>query len=393
MQICKVCIYDDTVANIAFDHEGVCNYCHQVESLKSQFGTCSAKGYERFQEILGHIKNAGRGKRYDCVVGVSGGTDSSYLLMKAVEWGLRPLAVHYDNTWNTAVASNNIKRLVRKLNVDLYTYVVDNKEVDAIKLAFLKAGVVEFDADTDLALVQVLRSTAARFGIKYILEGHSFIEEGISPIGSNYLDGRYIQSICHRFGLTKLKSLPNMTFFQFLKWILIYRQHFIRPFWYVPYSKSEARSELSNKFGWEYYEGHHLENRASAFAHSCWHRLFGIDYRNLSLSAQVRKGSISREKALQIYENNSPPSDDLKKYVQIRLGLDDETYARLLSNNFRSWRDFKTYKKWFETLRPFFYLMAKADLVPWSFYIKYCFPIPYDNQRIANSKISVADDS
>ena len=133
--------------------------------------------------------------------------------MKAKEWGLRPLAVHYDNTWNTATASMNIAKITRYLDVDLFTYVVNNKEIDDIKLSFLRSGVPEFDADTDIAFVQTLRQVAANKRIKYILEGHSFLTEGISPVGSNYLDGGYVADIHKKFGKLKMKSFPNMTFF------------------------------------------------------------------------------------------------------------------------------------------------------------------------------------
>ena len=156
-------------------------------------------------------------------------------------------SVHYDNTWNSAVASINIQKVTKSLDVDLYTHVVNNVEVDDIKLSFLKSGVPEFDADTDIAFVQVLREAAAKFNIKYILEGHSFTEEGISPIGSNYLDGAYVNDIHKKYGSMKSKTFPNMTFCQFMKWIIFYRQKFIRPLWYINYSKNDAIEQLTKR--------------------------------------------------------------------------------------------------------------------------------------------------
>ncbi len=139
--ICTRCIYDDKVSGISFDTECICNYCRQVESLAVTYGTGKEKGKQLLDEILVEIKRAGKGKKYDCVIGVSGGTDSSYLLMKSLEWGLRPLAVHYDNTWNSAIATENIRKVTSKLNLDLYTYVVDNKEAVDFYRAFFLAGV------------------------------------------------------------------------------------------------------------------------------------------------------------------------------------------------------------------------------------------------------------
>jgi N-acetyl sugar amidotransferase len=375
-QICSQCIYDDRISNISFDEQGVCNYCRQIEMLLGEYGTGSAKGERMLEQIVSEMKREGRNKRYDCIIGVSGGTDSSYLLIKAQEWGLRPLAVHYDNTWNSAIATMNIGKVTAALNIDLFTHVVDNKEVDDIKKSFLLAGVAEFDADTDIAFVQVLRRTAARYGVRYILEGHSFVAEGLSPVGANYLDGAYVASIHDRFGVRTRNTFPNLTFYQFMKWALVYRQKFIRPFWYMEYSKQAARKELIAKTGWEYYGGHHLENRASTFAHTVWlPQRFKTDYRNLTLAADVRNRALKREEALERYRQPVVADQELIAYVKKRLEISDEQYDEIMAGPKRTWRDFHTYKRRFERLRPLFYLLAKANLVPMSFYIKYCFPI------------------
>jgi len=378
-KICLRCIYDSKTPGISFDSSGVCNYCRQVDALAEMFGTGEEQGENALKEILGQIKKDGKGKKYDCVIGVSGGTDSSYLLFKAIEWELRPLAVHYDNTWNTALATENIRKVTACLNIDLYTYVIDNKEADDIFRAFLLAGVPEFDASTDIGFAQVLRSSAAKFQIKYILEGHSFKAEGVSPQGKNYFDGKYIESVHKHFGRNKLKTYPNMTFFQFMKWALVYQQKFIRPLWYIDYSKNEARKMLEKECGWSYYGGHHLENRSAAFLHTIYNpQKFGIDNRNWSLSAEARTGIISRDEALRLYSTPFEPNVELLNYVLKRLGISSSTYEGVISGPSRSWRDFATYKKRFERLRPMFAILAKANLVPVSFYLKYCFPMKDD---------------
>jgi tRNA(Ile)-lysidine synthase TilS/MesJ len=376
MIVCSKCIYNEQISGIKFDKYNICNYCKQIAQLKKDYGTGTEVGKQKIKEIFFEIKKIGRNKKYDCIIGVSGGTDSSYLLMKAIDWGLRPLAVHYDNTWNSAIATQNVAKITKALNVDLYTHVVNNVEIDDIKKAFLLSGVAEFDTDTDLAFVQVLRTAAAKFNVKYILEGHSFIEEGISPIGTNYFDGAYIADIHKKFGTMKMNTYPNMTFFSFLKWIIVYRQKFIRPLWYMPYSKDEARDELKKRTDWKYYGGHHLENRGSAFAHSVWiPERYGIDYRILVLAAKVRSKKMKRNVAIKEFLKSPQKDKELVQYVKKRLSLSDKEYSDIMSGKKRTWVEFKTYKKRFENLKFLFFLFSKFNLVPKSFYLKYCFPV------------------
>ena len=376
LKVCSRCIYDERVASITFDENGVCNYCHQLEKLKQEYGTGEKKGEERFKKIVAEIKEAGKGKPYDCIVGVSGGTDSSYMLYLAKKWGLRPLAVHYDNTWNSAIATENIRKVLGALDIDLYTHVVDNKESDDIFRSFFYADVAEIEAATDLALAEVMYRAAWKYGVKYVLEGHSFITEGISPVGRNYFDGKYIQSIHKQFGTMPMKSYPLMTFSRFLFWSMFAKIKKIRPFWYIDYNKEEARAFLEKEYGWKYYGGHHLENRMTAFFHGIYApQKFRTDFRNNTLSALVRNGKLSREEAWKEY--NTPPKveKDLLNYFKKRLGLSDEEYKRVMKRPPKSWHEYPTYKKRFETLRPLFKILAEANLVPMSFYLKYCFPI------------------
>ncbi|OQA91367.1 MAG: hypothetical protein BWY27_00579 [Bacteroidetes bacterium ADurb.Bin234] len=351
MQICSRCIYDETVTGIFFDEDGICNYCRIMDRFIEQFQTGKPEGRNKLDEIIKNVKKDGKGKKYDCVIGVSGGTDSSYMLFKLIQWGLRPLAVHYDNTWNTAIATENIRKVLGKLNVDLYTYVVDNKEIDDIFLSFLKAGVPELDAATDLALSEVMYRAADKFGVKYVFEGHSFITEGISPIGNMYFDGRYIREIHKKFGKVPMKTYPLMDFFAFMKWVLFKRIKKIRPFWYISYSKEEARELLKKEFEWEYYGGHHLENRIVAIQH-CFYNYykFGMDNRNLSLAAAVRSGIMKREEAIDIYFNHPPYIEEgLVDYFKERLSLTNESLSEIMNSPCRTYRDYPTYKSLFET--------------------------------------------
>ena len=377
LQICMRCIYDERMPSISFDQNGICNYCYQIDYLKEQYGTGTEKGHKLFESILKEIKKVGRGKVYDCIVGVSGGTDSSYLLYMAKEvWGLRPLAVHYDNTWNSAIATMNIQKVLAGLDIDLYTHVVDNKEADDIFRSFFLSGVAEIDSSTDLGYAYLLRQVAAKYSVKFILEGHSFTTEGITPLGCNYFDGRYIQSIHNHFGRLPLKTYPLMTFSRFLKSAVIDRVKFIRPLWYLDYSKEEAQNFLRLSFSWEYYGGHHLENRMTAFTHGIYlPKKFLVDLRNNALGARVRNGSLSRADAWAEYSSVPKVEGDLDVYFRKRLNISEELYNQVMQSPPKSWMDYPTYKKRFENLRPLFHVLVKANLVPMSFYLKYCFPI------------------
>ena len=381
LQICSRCIYDERVSAITFDENGVCNYCKQVDDLVEQYGTGMLKGMEMLNSIVEDIKKAGKGKKYDCMIGVSGGTDSSYMLYWAKQQGLRPLAVHYDNTWNSATATENIRKVTKALNIDLYTLVVDNKEADDIFRSFFKASVAEIEASTDLALAETLYRAASKYGVKYVLEGHSFVTEGITPVGRNYFDGKYIKSIHKMFGHRKMKTYPLMTFSRFLYWTIFKRIKKIRPYWYIDYSKEEAKEFLKKEYGWEYYGGHHLENRMTAFYHSYYMpNKFNGDLRNNTLSAQVRMGRKSREEAWKEYNSEPHLEDDLLDYFKKRMELSDDEFNDIMALPPKSWYEFPTYKKRFEKMRPIFKVLAEANLVPMSFYLKYCYPAKTNNK-------------
>jgi N-acetyl sugar amidotransferase len=377
-KICSRCIYDETVPNITFDDSGVCNYCKMIDGLQAEYKTGTPEGEQEFMRLVQEMKEAGKDKKYDCVIGLSGGTDSCYLLHLAVkEWGLRPLAANYDNHWASDAALQNMEKVAGKLGVPIYRYQVDEAEANDIFKAFLKAGVPELDGPTDIALTEVLYRAADDNDIKYILDGHSFKTEGVSPLGIMYIDGKYIDVIHRKFGKMKPKTFPNMMMGAFLKWTIFKKLKRIRPLWYIGYSKENAREFLQKEYGWQYYGGHHLENKMTAFHHSIYHpQRFGIDQRNNSLSASVRSGFMSREKALEEYEKPPYVEPGLVDTFKKRLQLTDAEYEQLMAAPKKYFWDYETYKKTFERMRPLFYVLYKAHLVPKSFYLKYCFPLP-----------------
>lgn len=375
-RLCARCVYDDSVPGISFDAGGVCNYCDLHDQMDRQYPTGTA-GDALLQDMADHIRRAGKGKKYDCVVGVSGGCDSSYLLYKMVEMGLRPLAVHFDNTWNSPIATQNIYNVLEHLNVELSTLVVNNKEYDDLYRSFLLAGLRDVEAPTDIGLAATLYRAAEKHGVKYIVEGHSFRTEGVAPLGWIYMDGRYIESVHGRYGTRPLKTYPNMSLTSMLRWSTIRGIRRVRPLYYMDYQKSAAQKLLTEQLGWEWYGGHHLENRFTAFWHTYFlPRRYGIDARLLGHAALVRSGQLERGDALADLAEPIQVDEDIVDLVRKRLGFSDAEFEAVMNLPHRNYWDFETYKQTFERLRPLFWLLYKLDRFPKSFYMKFTRPDP-----------------
>ncbi len=369
--ICTRCIYDSSVPNIRFDEEGICNYCRQIDALDQEYPT-GKEGEARIEKMVAEIKAAGRGRRYDALIGVSGGCDSSYLVHRMSEYGLRLLAVHFDNTWDSTIATENIHNVLDKLSIDLFTIVVDNKEYDDIYHSFFKAGVKDIETPTDIGLATTMYKAAEIHGIKHMIEGHSFRTEGVAPLGWLYMDGKYIESVQKQFGTYPIKTFPNLWFKDFLRWMLFSRIKKVRPLYYMDYDKEAAKKLLTEKYGWQWYGGHHLENRFTAFFHSYFLPVrWGIDFRIAGYSAYCRNAWMTREEALRLMQEPPHIEPDLVDFVKKRLGFSDAEFAALMNLPKKTYKDYKTYKQTFERLRPFFWLMYKLELVPKSFYMKY----------------------
>lgn len=374
IKICSRCVYDETVPRITFDDEGVCNYCYLHDELERQY-PLGAEGERALQTMVDEIKTASRGKKYDCIVGVSGGCDSSYLLIKAVELGLRPLAVHFDNTWNSPIATQNIYKVIEKLGVDLETYVVDSREYDDILRSFMLGGTKDLDAPTDLGLAAVLYGAAQKHGLKYIVEGHSFRTEGVAPLDWIYMDGKYVSSVHRLFGKRPMKTYPLMTMWKFLYWTVFLGIRRVRPLYHIAYDKEAVKKRLMSDYGWQWYHGHHMENRYTAFCISYnLPRRWGADLRYLGHAANVRTGRMSRDDALAELAQPISCSEDILRLVKKRFEFDDATFEQVMTLPKKIWRDYPNYKKDFERLRPLFAILVAAGRVPRSFYLKFCFP-------------------
>lgn len=372
---CSRCLYDSSVPNIAFDERGVCNYCHQNDALAKEYPN-GAEGLGKLETLIRQIKVSGRSRKYDAVIGVSGGCDSSYLLHElTTKYQLRLLAVHFDNTWNSTIATENISRMLEALQIDLYTVLVDNREYDDIYRSFLRAGVKDLEAPTDIALASSMYLAAQKYNVKYMIDGHSFRTEGVAPLGWTYMDGRYIRSVHRKYGTVPMKTYPNLTFLRQLRWMLFSRIKKVRPLYYMDYDKEAAKSLLASLYGWQWYGGHHLENRFTAFYFSYFMpRRWNIDFRIAGFSAYCRQGWIGRKEALALLRQEPYMESGLLDYVKQRLGFSSSEFESLMSLPRKSYKDYPTYKRLFELLRPFFWLMYKMELIPKSFYIKYTVP-------------------
>ncbi len=374
---CRRCLYDDSIRGLTFDDQGVCSYCRLHDEMDREYPTGQA-GEKILRELADRIRREQRGRPYDVVVGVSGGCDSSYLIHKTIDWGLRPLAVHFDNTWNSTTAVENIHRVLDKLGVALHTHVVDNEEYDDIYRAFLLAGVPDIEAPTDIALATTLYHASHKFGVKYMFEGHSFRTEGVSPLGWLYMDGKYIESVVKQHGhyeAHRLRTFPNLWLSTFLRYTICGGVKKIRPLYWLDYRKEDAKALLTREYGWRWYGGHHLENRFTAFYHSYFlPRRFGIDQRPNGYSALIRSGQMTREEGLRLMSEPPPFDTEVLTMIKKRLGFTDQEFERVLTLPKRSYRDFRTYKRTFERLRPLFWALYKLDRVPKSFYVKYTVP-------------------
>lgn len=375
VEICKRCIYDNSVPNIFFDTEGICNYCRQIEDLEVQFPN-DERGALELQRLVDEMKEAGVGKKYDALIGVSGGCDSSYLMhLMTKKYGLRLLAVHFDNTWNTEIANENILSLTKKLDIDIFTYSVDADEYNDILLSFLKAGVRDIECPTDIALATTMNIAAEKYGIKYKIDGHSFRTEGSAPMGWIYMDAKYIESVHNKFGKIPMKTFPNLWLHKQLKWMLFNQIKSIRPLYYLNYDKEAAKKLLMTEYDWQWYGGHHLENVTAAFFHSYFFpKRWNSDFRIVGYSAYCRDGRMTREEALELMKQPPHIEEGLLEDYKERLELTDSEFDEIMNLPKKYYTDFKNYKKTFERMRPFFYLMAKAGFIPWSFYIKYTLP-------------------
>ena len=371
--MCNRCILDDTVQDIWYNKNGECKYCEIHDELEKihPLGSEMEKELER---VVSKIKKAGKGKKYDCIAGVSGGRDSSYTLLVAKRLGLRPLAVHFDNGWNTDISVRNIKNACEILNIDLDTTVADWEEFKDLQVSFLKSSTPDADIPTDYAIYSVLYHIANKEGIKYILNGHSFRTEGTSPISWTYMDPLYVKDVHKQFGeIKKIKSFPHMTVakLQYYIWVKGIRE--FRLMEYIDYNKKKVDEVLKNELKWEYYGGHHHENHYTKFFQSYYlPTKFNIDKRKTELSALIRSGQISREDALKEVESSPYKFDQTTvDYAINKLEITPEEWDKIMTLPIKSHNDYKTLLPLIRLLKFPIKLATNLKILPRILFLKY----------------------
>jgi N-acetyl sugar amidotransferase len=338
---CSCCIMDDSVQGITFDNEGVCSFCQTHYDLEKKY-KLGQQAEINLKAIIDEIKQKGKNKNYDCIVGVSGGKDSSYTLVKVAEFGLRPLVIHFDNGWNSDIAVQNIKNLCSKLNLHLHTHVADWEEFKDLQKSFLFASVPEGEVPTDYVITSVLYQMAAKEGIKYVVTGNTFRTEGTTPLSWTYQDPKYVRAIHKKFGIRKIRSFPIMNTVQFLYYSFIKRIRFVRLLYYIDYHEDNAIEYLSEKYDWKNYGGKHFESTYTKFYQSyILTRKFNIDKRKLHYSAKIRSGQITRGRALELIQND-PYEGGIESimYTLKKLDLTVDEFNRIMQDkplNFMSY--------------------------------------------------------
>jgi N-acetyl sugar amidotransferase len=335
-RVCTRCIMDTTAPDIAFDDDGVCSYCADFMARKHQIVALDpVEREQRLNALVARIKAEGAGKPYDCIIGVSGGVDSSWVLVRAVELGLRPLAVHMDNGWNSELAQNNIANLVRSLGVDLHTHVIDWPEFRGLMEAFFSADVVDVELLYDNAMMAVNYRAAARYGVRYILSGSNTATEGMRmPPTWNWhkYDKRNIKEISRRFGGPRLRTFPAIGTLDLLRYGLINRIKWVSFLDLMEYRKAEALEVLTSRFNYKPYAYKHYESVFTRFYQGyILPRKFNVDKRKLHLSTLVMTGQMTRDEALAGAQGISYPSpreeEADRQYFLKKMGWSDQKLA------------------------------------------------------------------
>lgn len=340
---------DTTDPNIVFDENGVCNHCHTYDRMVREYVVDGEAGLRQLEKIAEKIRNDGKGKKYDCVIGVSGGVDSTYVAFRVKQLGLRPLAVHLDNGWDSELAVKNIEETLKRLGIDLYTEVLDWEEFKDLQVAFLKASTPDSEIPTDHAIGALLSNTAERIGVKYVIIGTNVRTETHLPSAwsQGHSDWKYIRELHKRFGTRSLKTFPHFDFFTYYRRMFTKKR--IEILNYVGYNKKEALRVLQDELGWRYYGGKHYESIYTRFYQGyILPKKFGYDKRRSHFSSLICSGEITRDQVLEeLKVPTYPPSmqEDDREYVVKKLGLTDEEFDEIMQAPNKSYWDYPSYGK------------------------------------------------
>jgi N-acetyl sugar amidotransferase len=333
---CKKCVMDESNLNLDIDENGICIYCREAEKKLHRYKYTNEEEQKNLQEFSKSIRLRTQGK-YDCVHGLSGGVDSSYIALLAMDMGLNPLCVHFDNGWNSNTAVKNIRKIIDVTGFDLHTYVIDWPEFRDLQRSFFKAHVIDIEMLTDHAIFAALFKIRKQYGIKTVLSGTNYTTEHGMPNNWswNKMDLKNIKGIQSQFGEMTINSYPTMNT---ISWLIMRKFRiggiFEEPLNLINYKKFFAMGKLKERFGWEYYGGKHYESTFTKFYQAYVLPVkFGIDKRKVHLSALVRNEELTREEAmaelsLPLYETQDLLQD--KRFVLKKLGFSELEFDKLM---------------------------------------------------------------
>lgn len=347
VRVCSRCVMDTTATEIFFDDNGVCNFCHHYDTNLVNEVFSNKDGEEKIDKLIAEIKERGKNSQYDCLIGISGGVDSSYVayLVKK-KYGLRVFAVHLDNGWNSELAVANVEQILKRLDIDLYTYVLDWKEFRDIQISFLKSGISNIEIPTDHAIWALLIKTAAKMKIPYIIAGNNVVTESIMPESWLYgsKDSKLIKAIHNQFGKVKMKTYPRLTTFDYVQYLLVRGIRWVPILNYIPYVKSDAKKILIDELAWRDYGGKHYESIFTRFFHAYYlPNKFGYDLRKSYLSALICSGQITKIEALEELKNRPAKEEMLvndKEYVMKKLGLSEKEFEAIIQAPNKTFKDY-----------------------------------------------------
>ncbi len=349
---CNRCVMDTTDPDIQFDSNGICNNCTEYMERTAKRRYSKGESEKNWSQYVKEIKNNSKDRLYDCILGVSGGVDSSYAAILCKKYGLRTLLIHVDNGWNTEIATSNIKNLISILKFDYVSNVINWDEFREVQLAFLKAFTVDLEMTTDIAIHASIYEAAHKYGIKYIISGGNLSSEGMLPLTwgyHRYKDMRMYNHIVHKYSKASLKNIPTIglikeayyRFFSKIKTLYILNYHY--------YDKDTAKQELIDSYGWKDYGGKHHESRITAFWQGyVMYKIFGLDYRKPTLSAQICNGITTRNEAIEILNNQAVELKNLEDgfaHVANKLNISEMELSNYLKNNPKCYKNFPNNKK------------------------------------------------
>lgn len=360
---CTSCVLDTTVPDITFDDDGVCNFCHRYRERIATELRYDEAGQRRLAELVEEIKAAGRDQPYDCIVGISGGVDSTYVAYVAKrKYGLRPLAIHVDNGWNSELAVQNIEQTLRRLDIDLHTNVLDWEEFRDLQRSFLASGIANAEIPTDHAIVATLFQTARSMKIKHVLTGSNLVTEAVLPESWMYdaYDLRLIKAVHKRFGTVPLATYPKLSYIRLGIMLGVQGYKFVNVLNFEPYHKAEVKALLTTELGWRDYGGKHYESVFTKFFQGViLPRKFGIDKRKAHLANLVLSGQITRDEAVAELATPPYPEEDLERdreYVIKKLGYTSAEFDAIMAAPPKRAQDYPNgewMKRFFGTLAGF----------------------------------------